>query len=78
MTDYQWTVDSAVWQVTNGGPTHRTLSAIEFLNAEIGCCTHAVAEATLEALVEQRGLHHLGEALEPLPDETETGFANGE
>lgn len=78
MASYDWTVSSAIWQVTHGGPTRRTLSAIEFLNAEIGCCTQAVAEAALEALVEQRGLQHLGEALEPLPDETETGFANGE
>lgn len=77
---YQWTVDSAVWQITHGGPSHRTLSAINFLNTEIGCCTQAVAEAALEALVTELGLQNLGEALAPLPDETETttGFDNAE
>jgi hypothetical protein len=70
---YSWTVDSAVWQVTHGGPTHRTLSAIQWGNQEL-------CASLLEALVDLRGLQNLGDALAPLPDETETlnEFATGE
>lgn len=74
MTDYQWTVESAIWQVQHGGPTHKTLSAINWLNEldRYEQDESDVAGRLLEALTEQRGLQHLGEALKPLPDETET------
>jgi hypothetical protein len=75
--EYMWTVESAVWQVQHGGPTQRTLSAIEYLNELVGSGDH-VAGQLLDALVEQRGLQHLGEALPALPDDTETLFASGE
>jgi hypothetical protein len=77
---YSWTVDSAVWQITHGGPTHRTLSAIEWLNTEITFNAYTVVGPVLEALITERGLQNLGDTLEPLPDETETlnGFASGE
>lgn len=72
MSNYQWTVQSATWQVQHGGPTHKTLSAIDWLNEKIDVMPVHVAAHLLDALVESRGLQHLGDSLVPLPDETET------
>jgi hypothetical protein len=73
---YTWTVASAVWQVQHGGPTQRTLSAIDWLNDMMleskFDTVHEIAAHLLDSLVEERGLQHLGDALQPLPDETET------
>jgi hypothetical protein len=75
MSNYTWTVDSAVWQIQHGGPTHRTQSAIGWLSDHIGESVYTnmgIAIALLNALVEERGLGNLGDVLAPLPDETET------
>lgn len=69
---YTWTVASATWQIQHGGPTHKTLSAIKWLKEKIDVIPVVVASELLDALVESRGLHHLGEMLAPLPDDTET------
>lgn len=71
MSDYQWTVASATWQIQHGGPTHKTLSAIDWLYDKLDLMPAQVAAHLLAALVETQGLQHLGDALEPLPDETE-------
>lgn len=85
--DYHWTVSSAIWQITFGGPTHRTLSAIEHLNYTLsdhenvfGLASQVPAWQLLDMLIRTRGLQNLREALAPLPDETETttGFDNTE
>jgi hypothetical protein len=65
-----------VWEIKHGGPTHRTLSAIEYLTdllADGEAYRLAdLAEHLLDAFVESRGLQNLGGVLAPLPDETET------
>lgn len=70
--NYHWTLASALYQVLNGGPTHRTLSAINWLRYESTYNPEHVAGALFDALVETRGFLNLGDVLEPLPDETET------
>lgn len=70
--NYHWTLASALYQVLNGGPTHRTLSAINWLRYEAKYNPEDVAESVFDALIETRGFLNLGDVLEPLPDETET------
>lgn len=60
MTECQWTVDSAVWQIRHGGPTVRTRSAIDYLNDRIdepGVDMEEISLGLLNALVQERGSH---------------------
>ncbi len=63
MTEYQWTADSALWQVEHGEPgTGRTMSAHGFLTQRLdGCTCTAVAgshRATCQWTINPNSTHH--------------------